>query len=186
MQRNSFFSRFIKSIFIFSLVALSSLSFAETLPSGYGKIKLGMGVDSVKDALKSVADFGYRGDRDVSLSPTSKEVIIETDATFLSQSFFNRCWFQFYEGNLYIITLNLNPSRIDYNSVFKTLCNKYGSPQLLNPDKSVWQDGSVIMSLEKPLALKYVDASQFQKLQDTSKVDKTQTEKSRENFLEGL
>lgn len=184
MLKNNFLSKSLKSCLVFFL--LSSFAFAESLPKGYGKVNLGMEVDSVKDALKSVPDFGYRGDRDVSLAPNSKEVIIETDASFLSQSFFDRCWFQFYEKKLYIITLNLNPARIDYYSVFKKLCEKYGNPQSLNPDKSVWQDGSVIMSLEKPLALKYVDASQFQKLQDSSRVDKSETEKSRDKFLEGL
>ena len=177
----------LKSKFFISLLLfISCVSFTFALPTGYGKVKLGMGVDAVKDALKSVPDFGYRGDRDVSLSPNTSEVIIETDASALSQSFFDRCWFQFYEKKLYIITLNLNPARIDYYSVFKKLCEKYGNPQSLNPDKSVWQDGSVILSLEKPLALKYVDAQQFQNLQDTSHVDKSQSEKSRDNFLEGL
>ena len=180
MQKNN---RFFICICVFFL---SSVLFAESLPTGYGNIHLGMSVDSVKSALKKVPDFGYRGERDVSLSPESKEVIIETDASFLQQSFFDRCWFQFSEKKLYIITLNLNPSRIDYYSVFKKLCEKYGNPDSLNPDKSVWQTDSVIMSLEKPLALKYVDAAEFKKLQDSSKVESSETEKSRDKFLEGL
>lgn len=179
MQKNRFFIAVLLSF-------LSAMLFAESLPSGYGNVKLGMDVDSVKKALKSVPDFGYRGERDVSLAPSNSEVIIETDASRLSASFFDRCWFQFYEKNLYIITLNLNPARIDYGSVFKKLCEKYGNPDVLNPDKSVWQSDSVILSLEKPLALKYVDAAQFKKLQDSSNVEKSESEKSRYKFLEGL
>ena len=180
MPKSKFFAVFAIIFFV------SFLAFSESLPFGYGKIKLGMDVDSVKKTLKDIPDFGYRGDRDVSIAPASKEVIIETDASFLSQSFFDRCWFQFYEGKLYIITLNLNPARIDYYSVFKKLCEKYGNPHVLNPDKSVWKNDSVMMSLEKPLALKYVDAAQFKKLQDSSNVDKTESEKGRDKFLEEL
>lgn len=181
---------FIERSFIFSLFFIFALysSFAEeaSLPSGYGKLKLGMAVDDVKETLKSMPEFGYRGDRDVSLVPKDKEVLIETDASRAVSSFFERCWFQFSDEKLYIITLNLNPSRIDYYSIFRKLCEKYGQPDSLSPDKSLWQDDNVIMSLEKPLALKYVDASAFKKLQDSSNVDKTQTEKNKERFLESL
>ena len=42
---------------------------AESLPKGYGGVELGMSLDSAKQALKSKSDFGYAGDRDVSLLP---------------------------------------------------------------------------------------------------------------------
>ena len=52
---------------------------------------------------------------------------------------------------LYIITLNLNKSELDYYSVFSKLCEKYGEPDSLSPEKSQWDNGSVIFSLEKNL-----------------------------------
>jgi hypothetical protein len=145
-----------------------------------------MTVDQVKEALKKTAVFGYRGERDVSLSPGDGQVLIETDATYAPYSFFTRCWFQFSEGKLYIITLNLNSERIDHYSIFSRLCEKYGNPQEISPTKSQWNDSSVFMSLERPLTLKYIDRAAFEKKQSNSNVDKTVREQSRDEFLEGL
>ena len=168
------------------------------LPTGYGDIKLGMGVDAVKDALKKSGEFGYRGDRDVSLAPAVRgkgnkdekkddNVIIETDAAnALVPSFFSHCWFQFIDGKLSVITLNLNPQKIDHYAVFQKLCDKYGNPQELSPQKSVWADDGVQLSLEKPLVLKYVDKQGADDRQKASGVEKTNSEKARDEFLEGL
>ncbi|MCR5724351.1 MAG: hypothetical protein K6G80_04600 [Treponema sp.] len=174
----------------------SFLSFALfALPSGYDGIKLGMSVEEVKSELKKHAEFGYRGDRDVSLSPSVRgqkngekvyDVLIETDATYAPLSFFDRCWFQFTDGKLSTITLNLNREKVDHYSVFQTLCEKYGDPQEISPQKSVWTDSSVQLSLERPLVLKYVDRKIFDQRREDSNVEKTTTEKMRDDFLERL
>src|SRR5574344_530835 len=174
---------FFISLFLFMSVALFS---QEELPMGYAKIKLGMSVDEVKKALKDDLQFGYRGDRDVSLLPGANRILIETDATSSSYSFLDRCWVQFYDGKLYIITINMNQQKMDNYSVFDTLCKKYGNPNSLDPEKSTWQNDSVIMSLEKPLTLKYTDKVVFDKLQEESHANKSVADMSRENFLEGL
>ncbi len=166
------------------LLTLSLSLFA--LPSGYDTVKLGMTVDEVKEALKKTSVFGYRGERDVSLTPSDGEVLIETDATYAPFSFFSRCWFQFSEGKLYIITLNVNQERMDHYSIFSRLCSKYGNPQEISPTKSQWNDSSVFMSLERPLTLKYIDRAAFEKKQSSSNVEKTGREQSRDDFLEGL
>ena len=158
----------------------------EKLPFGYGDIKLGMTVDEVKEALLKNREFGYRGDRDVSFSPMDNQVLIETDATLAGFSYFDRCWFQFADGKLYIITINLNKEKIDHYSVFTALCSKYGGPNQINPRKSQWQDDDVMMSLERPLALKYIDAKVFADRQNQAKVQKTYGEQNRDNFLGGL
>ena len=177
-----------KKIIFFSLcLFLSSFLFSEeALPFGYAKIKLGMSVDEVKQALKDDLQFGYRGDRDVSLLPGANRVLIETDATSNGYSFLDRCWFQFYNGKLYIITINMSQQKMDHYSVFDKLCKKYGNPKSLDPEKSTWQNDSVIMSLEKPLTLKYTDKVVFDKLQEESHANKSVADMSRENFLEGL
>ncbi|HBG65781.1 MAG TPA: hypothetical protein DDW78_04860 [Treponema sp.] len=165
----------------------SSGSSAQALPGGFGAVKLGMSVDDVKEMLKQDSRFGYRGDRDVSLLPGDNRVLIETDTSRTAPySYLDRCWFQFYEDKLYTITINMNRDKLDHYSVFSTLCEKYGNPVSLNPDKAEWRDGSVIIDLERPLALKYTDRAVFEKLQADAMVDKTAGEKSRENFLEGL
>ena len=157
-----------------------------SLPNGYASAKLGMSIDSLKDALKKDHQFGYRGDRDVSLSPSDGQYIVETDGSQFGFSFLGRCWFQFSEDKLYIITLNLDRSKVDHYSVFSKLCEKYGNPDELSPQKSVWRDGDVIMSLEKPLTLKYVDAKTFDSKKNSSNMQKTTAENARDEFLDSL
>lgn len=152
------------------------------LPGGYGSVVLGMSVDTAKNALQEDPAYGYRGDRDVSLLPGENRVLISTTGVL----FFDECWFQFDKDRLYIITLNLNEEQVDYASVFKSLCNKYGQPDSLSPKKSEWRDGAVIMSLERPLTLKYTDERVFQELQESSNVEFTKEERTRQSFLESL
>ncbi len=171
-------------LFLFSPILLFS---QEALPQGYANIRLGMTVDEVKEALKKNSDFGYMGDRDVSWLPGDNRVIIETDSSrFAPYSYLDRCWFQFYEDKLYIITITVKTDKMDHHSVFSSLCKKYGNPTSLNPSKSEWSNDSVIMTLERPLTLKYTDKVVFDKLLGDSKVNKTTQEKGRESFLEGL
>lgn len=164
-------------------LAMHSVS---ALPSGYAKIKLGMSVDELKSALLKDHQFGYRGDRDVSLSPTDGETLIETDASYEPFSFLERCWFQFSNEKLYIITINLDQSKVDHYSIFSKLCEKYGNPTEISPKKSTWKDGSVIMSLEKPLAIKYIDAGAYKDKTDSSGVQKTTAEQAKAEFLDSL
>ena len=160
---------------------------AESLPLGYGGVTLGMSIDETKEALKKNLDFGYHGERDVSLLPNENRALIETDTeTGHVISYLERCWFQFYEDSLYIITININREKMDHYSIFEALCKKYGSPDSVSPEKSVWKNESVTMSLERPLTLKYVDQTTFDRLQKNSLVAPSGTETSRESFLEGL
>ena len=179
-MKKIFFAIFVAFFTIFLSVP------AFSLPNGYSGAKLGMDIDSLKDALKKDHQFGYRGDRDVSLSPSDGQFIIETDGSQFGFSFLERCWFQFADEKLYIITINLDRSKIDHYSVFSKLCEKYGNPDELSPQKSVWRDGSVIMSLEKPLTLKYVDAKAFDSKKNSSNVQKTTGENARDEFLDSL
>ena len=159
----------------------------ENLPSGYAKIRLGMSVEEVKKLLRENPAFGYHGDRDVSLLPGENRVLIETDA-FAGHvdSFLDRCWFQFYEDKLYIIIINLNRAKIDHYSVFTALCKKYGDPSTLNPERSLWENDKISMSLERPLSLKYVDKAVFEKLSGKSRVEQTVPELTQEWFLDSL
>lgn len=177
-----------KFLTLLVLLMFSVLAYGESsLPEGYGGVKLGMSLEQVKKALKDNTDFGYHGDRDVSLLPGENRMLIETDATtYAGYSFLERCWFQFYNDKLYIITINVNREKMDHFSIFDSLCKKYGMPDSVNPEKSVWKDGSVTMSLERPLTLKYVDQKTFDSLMNTSKVGPNGTEMTRDMFLEGL
>lgn len=190
----TFFSQ--KKLFslIVIILLLSNLCFGNEnekdkleVPNGYGGITLGMSVEATKDALKENSDFGYNGDRDVSLLPGENRVLIETDATEIARwSFLEQCWFQFSDDKLYVIILNLNRKKVDYYSVYSSLCKKYGEPVEFSPDRAVWKNDSVQLSLERPLALKYIDLSKFNSLVDESLVEKSSQEKLRDEFLESL
>ena len=179
-----------KRILILSVCFFAFAPFAfsqESLPHGYSKISLGMSVDEVKEALKSNAQFGYRGERDVSLLPGENRTLIETDTSRTAPySYLDRCWFQFHDDRLYIITITMKAERMDHYSLFKTLTDKYGNPDSLSPSKSEWSDDSVIMTLERPLTIRYTDKQVFDDLQSKSLVEKSVTEQTKEMFLNGL
>ncbi len=177
-------------IFCFGILILGSAGlFAEKkpVPDGYGGVKLGMSLSDAKKALRKNTEFGYHGERDVSLLPGENRILIETDAVAGHEySFLERCWFQFYNDKLYIITININRERMDHFSIFDALCKKYGEPISLSPEKSVWESDSCTMSLERPLTLKYVDKETFKLLQNKSFVSPSGTEITREMFLDSL
>ena len=176
-----------KLLLAFVLLMSLPLWAQDKLPSGYANISLGMSLDDTKEALKKDSRFGYRGDRDVSLLPGDARILVETDSSVNApHSFLDRCWFHFYQEKLYIITINIKSDKVDYYSVFSQLCKKYGNPSSLNPEKSEWKNDSVIMTLERPLTLKYTDRKVFESLLDSSNVDKSVGEQNRDQFLEGL
>ena len=175
------------AIALFFFASLFALAAQDTLPLGYGGIRLGMTLDEVKDCLKKNGEFGYYGERDVSLLPGENRVLIETDAKARStSSFLDRCYFQFYKGRLYIMIITIDRERMDHYSVFSALCKKYGNPTSLSPEKSEWKSNTVTMSLERPLSIKYVDTKVFDELNAASLVPLSAAEMTRELFLDAL
>lgn len=172
-----------KILFVLFFVFFCTFSFfSQTLPVGYKDIQLGQTFDQVRAVLEKDNTFGFRGDRDVSLLPTEERILIETSGS----AFFERCWFQFYEDKLYSIILNIDTERMDYFSMFKTFSQKYGEPNSLNPSKSEWKNDSVILSLEKPLTVKYLDVKVFNELQDISEKATSAEKYLRKRFLESF
>jgi len=169
-------------LFFLSGFLLFSQSANISLPLGFSTVKLGMTLEDVKMALLKDPDFGYRGDRDVSLLPGENRHLIETKGG----SFLGNCWFQFHEEALYIISVNVNQDFMDYYSIFNTLCKKYGNPKYLDPEKATWEDENVILSLEKPLCLKYTDAKVNNQILEQSKAEQAAIEYLREGFLNSL
>lgn len=157
-----------------------------SLPQGYGDLKLGMSTEDAKDALKNNVDFGYRGDKDVSLLPGEERTLIQSSSAKQEYSFFDNTILQFQDDSLYIITLNLKAQKIDYISLFNALNQKYGEPSSFSPSGAVWQDDAVIFCLEKPLTLKYTDAKKQKDLQDKQGVQESVQEKTTKEFLESL
>lgn len=175
------------AFFFLAFFAADFFVFGEDLPSGFGGVELGMSLDDAKNALKANSDFGYAGDRDVSLLPGDNRVLIETDSYNMQHhGFLTRCWFQFYEENLYSIIINFNPERLDHYSLYTTLVKKYGEPEEFSPERSVWKNDGVTMSLERPLSIKYIDNEVSEKLAQQSLVQKNGYEITRERFLDSL
>lgn len=176
-----------RKISFFCLLLIAFSVFSQSVAKGYGGVELGMSLEQVKNKLKKNSEFGYNGDRDVSLLPGENRILIETDAiSGFGFSFLERCWFQFYNDELYIITININKEKMDHYSIFSALCKKYGRPNSVSPDKTLWENDDYSMSLERPLTLKYIDKNIFNQLQQKSLVNPSGSEITREMFLEGL
>lgn len=148
-------------------------------PQTYRSISLGMDIEIVKQQLLADSLFGYRGERDVSLLSGENRSLIET----VGYSFIRRSWFQFLEERLYIMTFNLDFSRLDYFSLYSSLVAKYGEPNTLDPKKAVWQDESVMLSLERPLTVKYIDLVTFNAILEEAGTEKAVSDILRENFI---
>lgn len=176
-----------KSILAIFFITIIIPIFSEELPRGFHNIELGMSLEETKSELLKDYDFGYHGDSDVSLLPGINKTLIETDTSrSIGSPFLKRCYFQFSEERLYIITININTEKMDYYSIFTTLCQKYGNPQNLNPQGATWKNNDVTMSLEKPLTLKYIDNQIFEELKQYSNIEKSGEEKTRQMFLDEL
>ena len=152
------------------------------LPAEYRSIKLGMGIDAVKDALKQDSVFGYRGERDVSLLPTENRSLIESAGSY----FISRSWFQFYKDNLYTMIFKLNTDTVDYYSVYSKFCEKYGEPASINPQRAVWEDEHTRVVIERSLIVKYIDLTVFNELISQSTTEKAASETNRQNFIDGF
>lgn len=152
------------------------------LPAGFRGIQLGMSMLEVQTLIAADSLYEYRGEPDVSLLPRPDERLIEVSG----RSYVRRAFFQFHEDRLFVIILSLNEREIDHYSVFSTLSAKYGKPASLSPSESVWDDGVVRLSLERPLALKYIDRSTFDSLREKGKAEKSWEEVLRSEFLGDL
>ena len=152
------------------------------LPAEYRSIRLGMGIDAVKEALKQDAVFGYRGERDVSLLPTENRSLIESAGSY----FISRSWFQFYKDNLYTMIFKLNTDTLDYYSVYSKFCEKYGEPASINPQRAVWENEHTRVVIERPLIVKYIDLMVFNELISQSTTEKAASETNRQNFIDGF
>jgi hypothetical protein len=151
-------------------------------PRAYRTISLGMGLESLKEALREDELYRFRGDRDVSFLPLAQEDLIETTGT----SFIQRAAFQLRQGYLYIFTLTLNTRLIDHYSVFTTFVELYGQPLYLDPREAVWESDSTRVSIERPLTIKYIDKELFNDMLFNSEVIESREVRQREEFLNGF
>lgn len=152
------------------------------VPDSYRGIRLGMSLEEVKEVLKTEPVFGYRGERDVSMIPNPDRTLIETFGT----GYIKKAWFQFSGDKLYIMTVVLDNSKIDYYSMYQSLTKKYGEPESLSPRKAQWNSDTVQLSLEKPLSVKYIDSVIYDSLLKESQAGIDYEELLQESFIESF
>jgi hypothetical protein len=151
-------------------------------PQGFRGVSLGMDLDTVKGLLLEDPYFDYRGDPDVSFLPRSVESLIECRGN----SYVDRAYFQFAEKKLYIMTIVLDLDRIDHYSVFTRLTDKYGPFTSLTPLKVTWEFSDTVLTLERPLALKYIDKEVFDRQLEEGQAKEAVQDISRKRFLENF
>ncbi|MDR1947886.1 MAG: hypothetical protein LBQ38_00675 [Spirochaetaceae bacterium] len=153
-----------------------------SLPRRFRNISLGMGLEALKEALRTDELFRFRGDRDVSLLPSREQSLIETTGF----SFIRRAFFQLREGELYIMAFSLNPALIDHYSVYTGFVKKYGEPLSIDPKQAVWETGDTRVAIERPLTVKYIDRRVFNAIIAESGTAESGELLLREEFLDGF
>ena len=152
----------------------------QPLAEGFNDILLGMDIEAVKQELERDPNFNFRGDPDVSMMRTPNTSLIECRGYY----YIDRASFQFIEDSLYTITIILDTNRIGHYAMFTALVGKYGEPDSLSPQKSIWEDEQVIISLERPLRVKYMAKEVLERLRREQRKKKSLETITRERFLE--
>lgn len=150
-----------------------------TLPEGYRSIIIGSTIDVVKEQLESDGYFNYRGDPDVSMLLADNQTLIECNGI----KHIDRAFFQFYNGKLYTITLILDRQEVDYHSVFSHFSEKYGKHNSLSPERVVWENSDIRITIEKPLTIKYIGLNQYSELVEKDTTEKAIQEQLLEEFI---
>ncbi len=150
------------------------------VPDHFRDIVLGMSMEDAQKEISSDGNFNYRGSQDLSILRRPNESLIECRG----YDFIDRAFFQFKDDKLYSITILFNKELLDYFSLFTTLSGKYGNPDNLNPEKSVWESEKTSLVLERPLQIKYLDKKIFEGIISAANISQSLSELSREQFLE--
>ena len=139
-----------------------------------------MTLEELKEKLLTEARFDFRGDPDVSVRKAgTQSLIVSRGKTYIDSGYF-----QFDEGRLYLITLELNREKIDFYTMQIRLSSKYGSPHSISPEGMSWSNDRVRLSLEYPLTIKYLDLETFNRFLEDKVRRKSFEEISRTKFLE--
>lgn len=152
------------------------------LNPGFDVFRLGMSLTELKQALGNNSYFLYNGEPDVTMLSRPNTNLIDVPGI----TYFSRGIFQVVEGKLYSITLELNPEKLSYFSMYSALTKKYGDPTSLDPATARWETAAVRLSLEKPLTVKYLDMPLFQRLQKEGRTQQAVETLTREKFLESF
>ena len=82
------------------------------------------------------------------------------------------------------MSFSLDTRVMDHYSVFTTFVRKYGQPISLSPSEAVWESDDTRVSIERPLTVKYIDKTVFDRLVEESKTQEDMKKWLRDDFLE--
>lgn len=162
--------------------AAAVVSAATAELGGFRGIRLGMSVDEVKAQLAKEPLFSYHGDRDISLLPASRQILIEVPG----RTFVERGYFQFHDGKLLVMIVMLAREQVSYFEVYTQLSTRYGPTTALDPTQAVWELPGTRLALEKPVVLKYLDSVTFKALTEAGRAGTDYELMTRRQFLESL
>ena len=151
----------------------------EPISRQFRGLSLGMALDDLKSALLRDQLFSFRGDRDVSFLPIREETLVETTGL----SYIRRAFFQLSSESVYIMSFSLDTRLMDHYSVYTSFVRKYGEPLSLSPMEAVWETEETRVSIERPLTVKYIDKTVFNRLVEESRTRGRQELLRREEFL---
>lgn len=152
------------------------------LQRGFSSLELGMTVEEAKAALGTDSSFRYRGEPDVSFLPRTDVPVIEVEGS----AFIESAVLQFREETLYVLSLVLDRTRLDYFAVYESLVDQYGEPSTLDPGQAVWESDDTRLALERPLTVKYLDVPTFRGIVESGEMEEALDEVTRDRFLEQL
>jgi len=151
----------------------------EPLPRQFRGLSLGLSLEDLQTALVRDDLFHFRGARDVSFLPIREQTIVETTGS----SFIRRAHFQLTNEVVYIMSFTLDTRLIDHFSVFTAFVRRYGEPVSLSPGEAVWESEETRVSIERPLTIKYIDRTVFDRLIEESRELENRQQMLREEFL---
>lgn len=164
------------------LGVLFNVEAQEPLQRGFRAIQLGISQDQAGELLIEDPSFLYRGQPDVSIALTRNEPVIDTRGA----GFVSRGLLQFTDDRLYILTLYLNQQQLDYFVMYEQLRERYGEPQELDPQRSLWDDGRTRIELERPLTIRYIDLDVFEQRRQERRTLRATQAVTREEFLQNF
>ncbi len=156
------------------------------LPFGFTNIYLGITFEEATKAISANRYFQAFEEPDIYTVPQGVDRVIlvygsldtRTDYQFIREGYF-----QFNENDeLISINLYLNTDVLDYFTLYQLHEQKYGTPEMLNPQKAEWINADVTISLEKPLTVKYLKNLEAQEVEETLDLA-SEREKLYEDFL---
>ena len=159
----------------------SANNFARERISGFGAIPLGAPRATLERLVEESAQFIYE-QTEYSRLPNSDLQLIQV----AGREYIAAAHFQLSGDAVVAIVLDLNEERIDHYTIYTHLVSKYGEPQQFGPRMARWESDGASLILERPLTIKYLDQTYFDRLLNISNELDSAQQSSRARFLDDL